>query len=168
MGGVLIKKSGKWGCFVNKWTFPQRRVHYVQYQYFFYLTFYLFGGVRTQPKHPAYGPVHLVRLGNVLYWTMRLRFVILMTDKWRVKRCIIIIIIIILYVCSDAVRRRQCVRVSWKCLALTLASWLFALATLAACLLGTQPCISLVHSSPAPKLLTIDRPCYITTTTSPV
>jgi len=30
------------------WTFPQRRVHYLQYQYFF--TFYLFGGggcVRT-------------------------------------------------------------------------------------------------------------------------
>jgi len=131
---------------------------------FFYLTFYLFGGAYAAK---AYGPVHLVRLGNVLYWTMRLRFVILMTDKWRVKRCIIIIITI-LYVCSDAVRRRQCVRVSWKCLALTLASWLFALATLAACLLGTQPCISLVHSSPAPKLLTIDRPCYITTTTSPV
>ena len=35
------------GC--KKWTFSQRRVHYVQYQYFFYFTFYLFGGcVRTQ------------------------------------------------------------------------------------------------------------------------
>ena len=38
--------------------FPQRRVHYVQYQYFFYFTFYLFGGgLRTHPTHPpAYGP----------------------------------------------------------------------------------------------------------------
>jgi len=36
------------GFFVKKWTFPQRRVHYVQYQYF-YFTFYLLGGgVRTQ------------------------------------------------------------------------------------------------------------------------
>ena len=35
----------KWGgvFFVKKWTFPQRRVYYVQYQYF-YFTFYLFGG----------------------------------------------------------------------------------------------------------------------------
>ena len=30
------------GVFVKKWTFPERRVHYVQYQYF-YFTFYLFG-----------------------------------------------------------------------------------------------------------------------------
>jgi len=38
-GGVFFcKKSGKWGC--KTWTFSQRRVHYVQYQYF-YFTFYL-------------------------------------------------------------------------------------------------------------------------------
>jgi len=59
-GGVFCKKSGKWGrvFFVKKWTFPQRRVHYVQYQYF-YFTFYLFGkGVRrayAPNAPPAYG-----------------------------------------------------------------------------------------------------------------
>ena len=31
--------------FVKKWTFPQRRVHYVQCQYFFYIL--LIWGVRT-------------------------------------------------------------------------------------------------------------------------
>jgi len=47
MGGVFFVKSGKWGCFCKKvengwvffckkWTFPQRRVHYVQYQYFLF------------------------------------------------------------------------------------------------------------------------------------
>jgi len=38
------------GVFVKKCTFPQRRVHYVQYQYFFILHFtYLGSGcVRTQ------------------------------------------------------------------------------------------------------------------------
>ena len=69
---VFCKKSGKWGwffvknwkiwmffvkkvengggVFAKKWTFPQPRVHYVRYQYFFYFTFYLFGGcVHTQP-----------------------------------------------------------------------------------------------------------------------
>jgi len=36
-----------WGWFfVKKWTFPQRRVHCVQYQYFFILHFTYFG-VRT-------------------------------------------------------------------------------------------------------------------------
>jgi len=60
------RQEMKWGCFVNKWkmggckkwTFYQRRVHYVQYQYFFILHFtYL--GVCTHPTHPppAYGPV---------------------------------------------------------------------------------------------------------------
>ena len=46
-GGVLFGK---------KWTFPQRTVHYVQYQYFlFYIL--LIWGVRTHPTHPpAYGP----------------------------------------------------------------------------------------------------------------
>jgi len=47
MGGVFFCKKVENGrC--KKWTFPQRRVHYVQYQYF-YFTFYLFRGcVRTQ------------------------------------------------------------------------------------------------------------------------
>jgi len=37
MGGVSCKK----------WTFPQRRVHYVQYQYFFILHFTYLGGAYT-------------------------------------------------------------------------------------------------------------------------
>jgi len=41
MGGVFLQK---------KWTFPQRRVHYVQYQYFILHFTYL--GVRTHPTHP--------------------------------------------------------------------------------------------------------------------
>jgi len=46
------RQEMKWGCFVKKWTFPRRRVHYVQCQYF-YFTFYLFGGcVRTQRTPP--------------------------------------------------------------------------------------------------------------------
>jgi len=46
----------KWGGgFLKKWTFPQRRVHYVQYQYF-YFTFYLFLGVGAYAP-AAYGPV---------------------------------------------------------------------------------------------------------------
>jgi len=53
MWGVFCKKNGKWGVFrVKKWTFPQRRVHYVQYQYFFYFTFYLFGGGAYAPNAP--------------------------------------------------------------------------------------------------------------------
>ena len=49
------KKSGKWGVlFVKKWTFLQRRVHYVQYQYFL---FYLFGGAYAPNAPPClYGP----------------------------------------------------------------------------------------------------------------
>ena len=40
------RQEMKWGgvFFCKKWTFSQRTVHYVQYQYFFYFTFYLFGG----------------------------------------------------------------------------------------------------------------------------
>jgi len=43
------------GVFVKKWTFPQRRVHYVQHQYFlFYIL--LIWAVRTHTTHPpAYG-----------------------------------------------------------------------------------------------------------------
>ena len=56
MGGVC-KKWKIWGVFCKKWTFRQRRVHYVQYQYFFILHFtYL--GLRKHPTHPpAQGPV---------------------------------------------------------------------------------------------------------------
>ena len=58
MGGVFFVKKVENGDFlVKKWTFPQHKVHYVQYQYF-YFTFDLFGGgVRTHPTHPlVYGP----------------------------------------------------------------------------------------------------------------
>ena len=64
MGGCKKVENG--GCFVKKWTFPQRRVHYVQYQYFFYFTFYLFGGcVRTQRTPPAYGPAFCRMTSNI-------------------------------------------------------------------------------------------------------
>ena len=46
----------KWGVFVKKWTFPQRRVHYVSV--FFILHFTYLGGALTllvgrQEGHPA-------------------------------------------------------------------------------------------------------------------
>jgi len=51
-GGVFLKTSGKWGVFfVKKWTFPKRRVNYVQYQYFLFYVL-LIWGVRTNPTHP--------------------------------------------------------------------------------------------------------------------
>jgi len=57
-GCFIVKKVENGECFfVKKWTFPERRVHYEQYQYF-YFTFYLLGGgcVRTQRTPSAYGP----------------------------------------------------------------------------------------------------------------
>ena len=73
IGGVFFcLKSGTWGCFFVKkwkmgvflwkvemevfcknWTFPQRRVHYVQYQYFFYFAFYLFGAAYAPNAPPC-------------------------------------------------------------------------------------------------------------------
>jgi len=44
------------GVFVKKWTFPQPRVHYVRYQYFFILHFTYLGGAYA-PNPPAYGSV---------------------------------------------------------------------------------------------------------------
>ena len=56
-GCALVKKWKMGGVyFVKKWTFPQRRVHYVQYQFLFYFTFYLFGGASASNAPPAYGP----------------------------------------------------------------------------------------------------------------
>ena len=44
-GVCFPKKSGKWFFCVKKWTFPQRRVNYVQYQYFlFYYVLLIVGG----------------------------------------------------------------------------------------------------------------------------
>ena len=52
------RQEMKWGVFfVKKWTFPQRRVHYVQYQYFLFYILLIWGCIRTQ-RTPAYGPGH--------------------------------------------------------------------------------------------------------------
>ena len=39
--------------FCKKWTFPQRRVHYVQYQYFLFFSILRIWEVRTHPSHPC-------------------------------------------------------------------------------------------------------------------
>ena len=44
------------GVFCKKWTFPQSRVHYVQYQYFFILHFTYLGGAYAPNVPPTYGP----------------------------------------------------------------------------------------------------------------
>jgi len=51
-GGCFVKKVENGGCyFVKKGTFPQRRVHNIQYRYFlFYIL--LIWGVGTHPTHP--------------------------------------------------------------------------------------------------------------------
>ena len=51
--GVYFVKNGKWGVFsvkkwkmggcCKKWTFPQRRVHYGQYQYFLFYILLIWG-----------------------------------------------------------------------------------------------------------------------------
>ena len=52
-GGVFNKKVENGGVFVKKWTFPQRTVHYVQYQYqYFLFHVLLIWGVGTHPTHP--------------------------------------------------------------------------------------------------------------------
>jgi len=68
MVGVFCKKSGKWGGVVKKWTFPRRRVHYVQYQYFL-VYILLIGGrgcVRTQRTPPL--PTGLLLLVTSPEW----------------------------------------------------------------------------------------------------
>jgi len=58
--------------FVKKWTFPQRRVHYVIMYTIgtFYFTFYLFGCIRTQ-RTPRLRAWH--RLKAVVVGFQRLR-----------------------------------------------------------------------------------------------
>jgi len=60
-GVFFVKKVENGGAFyVKKWTFPQRRVHYVQYQYSLFYILLIWRGVRTHQTHPsAYGPVDL-------------------------------------------------------------------------------------------------------------
>jgi len=44
----------KWGVFfVKKWTFPQRRVHYVQYQYFLFYILLIWGECIHTQHTPA-------------------------------------------------------------------------------------------------------------------
>ena len=47
----FVKKVENGGVFCKKWTFPQRRVHYVQYQYFLFYILLIWGGC-THPTHP--------------------------------------------------------------------------------------------------------------------
>jgi len=46
----FVKKSGKWEVFCKKWTFSQRNVHYLQYQYFLFYILLIWGvrRLRTQ------------------------------------------------------------------------------------------------------------------------
>ena len=55
-----VVKKWKMGVFCKKWIFPQRRVHYVQYQYFLFYILLIWGCVRTQPPLPAYGSLTTV------------------------------------------------------------------------------------------------------------
>ena len=49
--GILCKKvENGGGVFVKKWTFPQCRVHYAQYQYFLFEILLIWGRVPTHPK----------------------------------------------------------------------------------------------------------------------
>jgi len=52
--GVFKKVENGGGCFLQKkWTFPQRRVHYVQYQYILsYILLIFFGGGAYAPNVP--------------------------------------------------------------------------------------------------------------------
>jgi len=43
--------------FVKKWFFPERRVHYVQYQYFLFYILLIWRGAYAPNAPPAYGPV---------------------------------------------------------------------------------------------------------------
>jgi len=45
----FVKKVGNGGVFFcKKWTFPQHREHYVQYQYFLFYILFIWGCICTQ------------------------------------------------------------------------------------------------------------------------
>jgi len=64
-GGVLSVKKWKMEVYgvVKRWTFPQCRVHYVQYQFFILHYTYLGGCVHTQRTPTAHG---LVQTDNIM------------------------------------------------------------------------------------------------------
>jgi len=55
-GGVFFCKKVE-NCFPKKWTFPQRRMHYVHYQYFLFYILHIWGWgayfVRAQRTRPC-------------------------------------------------------------------------------------------------------------------
>ena len=64
---VLNKWKIMGGC--KKWTFPQRRVHYVQYQYLFILHFTYLGDAYAPNGPSAYGPdMHLLSVDRRPPW----------------------------------------------------------------------------------------------------
>jgi len=63
----FLKVENGGGCFFcKKWTFPQRRVHYVHYQYFLFYILLIRGCVRTQRTRPL--PTGLVRFAVATYY----------------------------------------------------------------------------------------------------
>ena len=52
MGVFVLNKWKIMGGGCKKWTFPQRRVHYVQYQYLFILDFTYLGGAYAPNAPP--------------------------------------------------------------------------------------------------------------------
>ena len=73
------------GVFCKKWTFPQHRVHYVQYQYLFILHFtYLGGGGSYAPhRRPAYVREHVSSIASVTVCVKRIATMQLGCCQWR-------------------------------------------------------------------------------------
>jgi len=122
----FCKKSGIGRGFVKKWTFPQRRVYCVQYQYFLCYILLIWGGVRTHPTHPPclrawrrsmVGSRHSVAFVRCLRWCLR-------TRRWQVR-----------VVRWPGARRAATTAVSWvtRCGASRAARWNSAVAMRACC-----------------------------------
>jgi len=52
MGVVFFVKKWKMGCCCKKWTFPRRRVHNGQYQYFLFYIMLIWGGCVLAQRTP--------------------------------------------------------------------------------------------------------------------
>jgi len=68
MVGVFCKKVENGGGVVKKWTFPQRRVHYVQYQYVLVYILLIGGGGAYAPNAPPPLPTGLLLLVTSPEW----------------------------------------------------------------------------------------------------